>query len=100
MGLEKTPAEWTPMYYSGLLTRISDFESWLRRQPEQKIDIVGHSQFFKAMLGLDFKFGNCEVWKVDFDDASTQDNCNKETLSDTTDDAINDCSSVCNNARS
>eukprot|EP00536_Pseudo-nitzschia_multiseries_P012403 jgi/Psemu1/309088/fgenesh1_kg.473_\ len=64
--LEKTPAEWTPMYRKSFLKRISDFEAWLGEQPEQIIALVGHSQFFKAMLGLDYKFGNCEVWKVDF----------------------------------
>mmetsp|Transcript_13049 Transcript_13049/g.36734 ORF Transcript_13049/g.36734 Transcript_13049/m.36734 type:complete len:293 (-) Transcript_13049:486-1364(-) len=64
--LEKTPAEWTPMYHKTFLKRISDFERWLGEQPEETIALVGHSQFFKAMLGLDYKFGNCEVWKVDF----------------------------------
>ena len=64
--LEKKPAEWTPMYYDAFLKRINDFEIWLREQPEQVVAIVGHSQFFKAMLGLDQKFGNCDVWKVDF----------------------------------
>lgn len=90
--LEKTPAEWIPMYYSGFLKRISDFESWLGKQPEEPIAIVGHSQFFKAMLGLDYKFGNCEVWKVDFDVTSSQKSEIKETLasSTTTDDNSED----------
>ena len=64
--LEKKPAEWTPMYFNQFCQRILDFESWLSDQPEETIAIVGHSQYFKAMLGLDDKFGNCEVWKVDF----------------------------------
>jgi broad specificity phosphatase PhoE len=64
--LEKKPAEWTPMYYDQFRKRISDFETWLGEQPEEVIAIVGHSQYFKAMLKLDDKFGNCEVWKVDF----------------------------------
>jgi broad specificity phosphatase PhoE len=64
--LEKKPAEWTPMYFDNFVKRISAFESWLRSQPEETIAIVGHSQYFKKMLGLDDKFGNCEVWKVDF----------------------------------
>ena len=34
-------------------------------QPETAIAVVGHSQFFKAMLNLDFKFGNCDVWQVE-----------------------------------
>lgn len=65
--LEKTPSEWTPLYYNGFLKRIQDFETWLWEQEEDTIALVGHSQFFKAMLGLNFKFGNCEVWKVTFD---------------------------------
>ena len=31
------------------------------------IGIVGHSQYFKSMLGLPAKFGNCDVWEVKFD---------------------------------
>lgn len=64
---EKTPAEWLPYNSGSLATRIGDFEAWLAEQPHEAIAIVGHSQFFKAMLGLSFKFGNCEVWEVFFD---------------------------------
>jgi phosphohistidine phosphatase SixA len=64
---EKTPSEWTPMYFSQFKTRIFDFEKWLGEQSDDKVAIVGHSQYFKAMLGLDFKFGNCDVWQVTFD---------------------------------
>ena len=89
--LEKKPVEWTPMYYDKFLQRISEFEAWLAEQPEEVIAIVGHSQYFKAMLGLDDKFGNCEVWKVDFSflppredttqeaaDAATKDNSDND----------------------
>jgi broad specificity phosphatase PhoE len=69
--LEKTPAEWTPLYYSSFKRRIGEFEDWLGKQEEETIALVGHSQFFKAMLGVDFKFGNCEVWKVDFDSSKS-----------------------------
>lgn len=65
--IEKTPQEWTPMYFSTFKQRIASFEDWLGEQPEDRIAIVGHSQYFKAMLGLDFKFGNCDVWEVKFD---------------------------------
>lgn len=64
--LEKTPAEWT-VRYSSFMQRLVDFENWLEQQPESRIVLVGHSQFFKALLHLDFKFGNCDVWKVEFD---------------------------------
>jgi hypothetical protein len=31
------------------------------------IGIVGHSQYFKSMLGIPAKFENCDVWEVKFD---------------------------------
>jgi len=71
--LEKSLAEWTPLYFSGFLDRIKGFEAWLGEQPERTIAVVGHSQFFKAMLGVEFKFDNCEVWKVDFNSAAADD---------------------------
>ena len=64
---EKTPQEWTPLYYSGFKKRIAQFEDWLHEQNEEVVAIVGHSQYFKAMLVVDFKFGNCDVWKTTFD---------------------------------
>merc|ERR1739845_41405 len=39
----------------------------LGEQPENIIVVVGHSQYFKSMLGLDFKFGNCDIWELKFD---------------------------------
>ena len=64
---EKTPQEWTPLCYGGFIQRIANFEQWLGEQPEKAVAIVGHSQYFKTMLGLNFKFGNCDVWEVTFD---------------------------------
>lgn len=64
--LEKTPLEWIPGYFGSFQARLDKFEGWLQAQTESKIAIVGHSQYFKAMLGLDFKFGNCDVWQVQF----------------------------------
>jgi broad specificity phosphatase PhoE len=69
--IEKTPAEWLPYNSGSLASRIGAFEAWLGKQPHDSIAIVGHSQFFKAMLGLSFKFGNCEVWQLTFDPSST-----------------------------
>lgn len=63
---EKTPKEWAPGYFSAFKKRISSFEHWLAEQPETTVAIVGHSQYFKAMFGLDFKFGNCDVWQATF----------------------------------
>lgn len=86
--LEKTPAEWTPIYYNAFLKRISEFEDWLGEQPEETIALVGHSQFFKAMLGLTYKFGNCEVWEVDFDSSSTQDGMSQDATANTSGEKI------------
>lgn len=63
---EKTPAEWLPGGQTGLDRRIDEFESWLASQPEASIAIVGHSQFFKRMLRLAYKFENCDVWECEF----------------------------------
>jgi broad specificity phosphatase PhoE len=62
--IEKTPAEWIPGNSKSLATRIQKLEEWLIEQPESTILLVGHSQLFKAMLGLSFKLGNCDVWKA------------------------------------
>eukprot|EP00555_Chaetoceros_dichaeta_P012154 CAMPEP_0198261638 /NCGR_PEP_ID=MMETSP1447-20131203/10326_1 /TAXON_ID=420782 /ORGANISM="Chaetoceros dichaeta, Strain CCMP1751" /LENGTH=301 /DNA_ID=CAMNT_0043949621 /DNA_START=165 /DNA_END=1067 /DNA_ORIENTATION=- len=64
---ERTPIEWLPTNYDAFTKRIASFEKWLGEQPEDVIAIVGHSQYFKSMLGLDFKFGNCDVWELQFD---------------------------------
>jgi broad specificity phosphatase PhoE len=74
--VERSPSEWTPMYYGGFIQRIQDFENWLCNLEEETIALVGHSQFFKTMLGLNFKFGNCEVWKVTFDPSSVANQSN------------------------
>jgi broad specificity phosphatase PhoE len=76
--LEKTPAEWT-IRYSSFVQRLSDFETWLEQQSESKIVLVGHSQFFKALLHLDFKFGNCDVWKVEFGGQQVEQNADDAT---------------------
>jgi broad specificity phosphatase PhoE len=64
---EKYPSEWIPGNYASFTARIAEFETWLNEQTEEKVAVVGHSQYFKAMLGLDFKFRNCDVWQVQFD---------------------------------
>ena len=69
---EKTPAEWVPGNHGPLDRRIGQFESWLCSQEDARIAIVGHSQFFKAMLGLGYKFGNCDVWEVTMDCGAKQ----------------------------
>lgn len=63
---EKTPAEWIPGNAGGLAQRIADLETWVSQRPESVLVLVGHSQFFKSMLQLNYKFGNCDVMRVQF----------------------------------
>jgi broad specificity phosphatase PhoE len=88
--LEKTPAEWTPLYHGSFKRRIADFEQWLEHQEESNVALVGHSQFFKAMLGVDFKFGNCEVWKVHFDAAGPAAASSSSSSSESNDKGVDD----------
>eukprot|EP00980_Cylindrotheca_fusiformis_P015206 scaffold4222_cov115-Cylindrotheca_fusiformis.AAC.2 len=67
---EMSPYEWTPMYRGQFKRRVAEFEKWLSEQPEDSIAIVGHSEFFKSMLGLDFKFANCDVWQLTFNQSA------------------------------
>ncbi|CAB9509945.1 Pfam:PGAM [Seminavis robusta] len=52
---------------SSFTRRIKQFEQWLEKQPEDIVAVVGHSLHFKTMLGVPFKFKNCEVWVAQFD---------------------------------
>lgn len=69
---EKTPAEWIPGNIGSLRKRMDAFEDWLAAQPERVIAVVGHSQYFKAILNLSYKFRNCDVWKIQFDASKRQ----------------------------
>ena len=60
---ELTLLEWT-VTRSSFVQRLAKLEDWLQAQPEESIVLVGHSQFFKALLNLGFKFRNCDVWQV------------------------------------
>lgn len=64
---EKHPSEWIPGNFGGFAKRMVEFEHWVCDLPEEVIAVVGHSQFFKAMLELDYKFDNCDVWEVTLD---------------------------------
>jgi len=68
---ERTPMEWLPINHDSFTKRIAEFEKWIGEQPEDVIAVVGHSQYFKSMLGLQFKFGNCDVWSLQFDSSIT-----------------------------
>mmetsp|Transcript_27629 Transcript_27629/g.60043 ORF Transcript_27629/g.60043 Transcript_27629/m.60043 type:complete len:770 (-) Transcript_27629:79-2388(-) len=64
---ERTPLEWLPINHDQFTNRIASFEKWLAEQPESVIAVVGHSHYFMCMLGLDYKFRNCDVWRVTYD---------------------------------
>jgi broad specificity phosphatase PhoE len=68
--VERTPSEWMPGNFEGFRQRIRQWEDFVLEQPEERIAVVGHSQFFKSMLNLDFKFGNCHVWEVQLNNAT------------------------------
>jgi hypothetical protein len=67
---EMTPLEWIPGNAGSLQKRMRSLESWLSERPETTIVCVGHSQYFKAMLQLPYKFQNCDVIRVQFDPSS------------------------------
>ena len=69
--IEKTPAEWIPGNYGSLEKRLRALEDWVAAQTHTVICFVGHSQFFKALLELDYKFGNCDVMEVQFNAGSS-----------------------------
>ena len=64
---ERTPKEWLPTHYSTYAKRIKSFEIWLSQQKEEVIAVVGHSQYFRSMLGLKTKFHNVDVWSLQLD---------------------------------
>lgn len=63
---EIRPTECVPGMHHSFARRMMGFENLLKELPEETIAIVGHSQYFRVMLKLDFVFGNCDVWKVTF----------------------------------
>lgn len=46
--------------------RIKELLTKLNELPEQHIAIVGHSAFFKRMLGMTRKLNNCELYEAPF----------------------------------
>eukprot|EP00949_MAST-11_sp_MAST-11-sp1_P002857 g2857.t1 len=45
--------------------RVAKFQEWLLARPEHCIAVVGHSAFFKSLLGASRKLRNCEgTWRV------------------------------------
>lgn len=61
---EATPYE--HVFGATLLTRIERFKVWLDSREEENILVVGHSQYFKKMLGSTTLMRNCDVWQCNF----------------------------------
>jgi broad specificity phosphatase PhoE len=72
---EKTPAEWV-ISRSSFHMRLVQLEDWLAQQPEDCIALVGHSQYFKKLLQIDYLIGNCDVVQVTFDPSTTNNDSN------------------------
>ena len=53
-------------FSSTLIQRIDRFKYWLSQTEEKTIVIVGHSQYFKKMLGLKTLMRNCDVWQCEY----------------------------------
>lgn len=66
---ESTPYEQVLKLNWKVRGRIREFQRWISSRKEDKIAVVGHSQFFMAMLNLP-KFRNCDVWRFDFSSAT------------------------------
>ena len=62
---EATPYE--HVFSATLLKRIIRFKHWLANREEKRILVVGHSQYFKKLLGQSSLMRNCDVWQCDFD---------------------------------
>lgn len=59
---EATPAEHC-CSSATLNARIRQFEEWIMQFNGERVVVVGHSQYFKKMLGLTELFRNCDVWQ-------------------------------------
>jgi len=65
---EVTPFEFVFAGRTQVKRRIQELYKWIKEQEEDTIAIVGHSEYFLIMLGLEEKFKNCDVWKATFCD--------------------------------
>ena len=62
---EKTPVEW--IGGGDFPQRLVALHGWLATQSADAIALVGHSQFFKALLQQESLMGNCDVVRAHFD---------------------------------
>jgi broad specificity phosphatase PhoE len=63
---EVTPYETLLQGRLPLWKRINSLYKWIQNQEADTIALVGHSEYFKIMLGLKEKFKNCDVWKATY----------------------------------
>jgi len=62
--IEITPAEGIRGGRRILKKRIKKLCQWIDSQQAETIAIVGHSEYFMVMLDLNYKFKNCDVWRL------------------------------------
>lgn len=64
---EVTPRETLRRGRQPVKSRIDALQSWLETQRfSSTIALVGHSEYFRVMLGLPKRFNNCDVWKLSY----------------------------------
>ena len=54
------------LFTENVKIRIKEFENWLDSRKEERIVVVGHSRYFKVMLGADEVMDNCSIIKCSF----------------------------------
>eukprot|EP01006_Ploeotia_vitrea_P013398 TRINITY_DN35090_c0_g1_i1.p2 TRINITY_DN35090_c0_g1~~TRINITY_DN35090_c0_g1_i1.p2 ORF type:complete len:218 (+),score=20.23 TRINITY_DN35090_c0_g1_i1:163-816(+) len=54
-------------WMANIQDRINQFGEWLNGRQEQNVLVVGHSHFWRTMLGRTERIANAGVWKAAFD---------------------------------
>lgn len=69
-----TPKEVMPLRESSVEVnaRIQEFIKKLAALPQTHIAVVGHSSYFKRMLGMNRKLNNCELFAMSLSDIAKQ----------------------------
>lgn len=52
------------VHIADMHVRVQAFIDWLVQRPERNIVVVGHSAFFRGLIGTRTGMDNCEVKKV------------------------------------
>jgi len=64
---ELTPGECVLKFNIPVHRRIRELGDWLDAQEDESIALVGHSQYYRLLLGMEEKFKNCDVWEVSYE---------------------------------